>query len=128
MEKLLIILYLNLGFYAIARTNYFISKRDKNWGKWIHRVLHLINIVVYFNILYELIIWEYNPDMFAAIFSYIYIMLVKIKYLGLSVSIFACLFKLMSWQGADILLIIGLSLLGIYFLLKVFKWLFLRKE
>ena len=66
MEKLLIILYLNLGFYAIARTNYFISKRDKNWGKWIHRVLHLINIVVYFNILCELIIWEYNPDMYAA--------------------------------------------------------------
>ena len=56
MGKLLIILYLNLGFYAIARTNYFISKRDKNWGKWIHRVLHFINIVVYFNILYELII------------------------------------------------------------------------
>jgi len=48
-------------------------------------------------------------------------MLVKVKYLGLSVSIFGCLFKLMSWQGADILLIIGLSLLGIYFLLKVFK-------
>jgi hypothetical protein len=56
MEKLLIIIYLTLGFYAIARTNYFISKRNENWGKWIHRVLHLINIVVYFNILYELII------------------------------------------------------------------------
>ena len=59
--------------------------------------------------------------MFAAILPINYIMLVKVKYLGLSVSIFACLFKLMSWQGADILLIIGLSLLGIYFLLKVFK-------
>ena len=56
MEKLLIIIYLTVGFYAIARTNYFISKRNKNWGKWIHRFLHLINIVVYFNILYELII------------------------------------------------------------------------
>ena len=56
LNELLIGLYLTLGFYAIARTNYFISKRNENWGKWIHRVLHLINIVVYFNILYELII------------------------------------------------------------------------
>jgi hypothetical protein len=48
-------------------------------------------------------------------------MLVKMKYLGLSVSIFACLFKIMSWQGADVLLIAGLFLLGIYFLIKVFK-------
>ncbi len=45
----------------------------------------------------------------------------KIKYLGLSIGIFGCLFKLMSWAGASYLLITGLSLLGIYFLLKVFK-------
>ena len=45
----------------------------------------------------------------------------KIKYLGFSIGIFGCLFKLMSWMGASQLLIIGLSLLGIYYLLKVFK-------
>jgi len=27
----------------------------------------------------------------------------------------------MSWQGANILLIIGLTLLGVYFLIKVFR-------
>ncbi|MDB4590560.1 hypothetical protein OAH77_02575 [Flavobacteriaceae bacterium] len=47
-------------------------------------------------------------------------MILKLKNLGLSVAIFACLFKLMSWSGADILLIIGASLLGIYYLIKVF--------
>ena len=47
--------------------------------------------------------------------------MIKIKYLGFSVSIFAGLFKLMSWTGANILLIIGLSLLGFYFLAKVFE-------
>ena len=45
----------------------------------------------------------------------------KLKYLGLSIGIFGCLFKLMSWAGASILLIIGLSLLGVYFLFKVFE-------
>ena len=54
LNELLIGLYLTLGFYAIARTNYFISKRDKNWGAWIHRVLHLINLVVYLYVLYHL--------------------------------------------------------------------------
>jgi hypothetical protein len=33
LNELTIILYLTLGFYAIARTNYFISKRNKNWGQ-----------------------------------------------------------------------------------------------
>jgi len=32
LNKLLIGLYLTIGSYAIARTNYFISKRNKNWG------------------------------------------------------------------------------------------------
>ena len=48
LNELLIGLYLTLGFYAIARTNYFISKRNKNWGTLIHWVLHLINFVIYF--------------------------------------------------------------------------------
>ncbi|MGB1444649.1 MAG: GldL-related protein [Flavobacteriaceae bacterium] len=48
-------------------------------------------------------------------------MIERIKYLGLSFSVFGCLFKLMSWMGAHYLLILGLSLLGIYFLIKVFK-------
>ena len=47
LNNLLIGLYLTLGFYAIARTNYFISKRNKNWGKLNHWVLHLINLVIY---------------------------------------------------------------------------------
>jgi len=55
LNELLIGLYLTLGFYAIARTNYFISKRNKNWGSLIHRVLHLINLVIYFHILFNLI-------------------------------------------------------------------------
>ena len=38
-----------------ARTNYFISKRNKNWGTLIHRVLHFINLVIYFYILSNLI-------------------------------------------------------------------------
>ena len=46
----------------------------------------------------------------------------KLKYLGLSLAIFGSLFKLMSWAGASILLIVGLSLLGFYFLLKVFNF------
>ena len=45
----------------------------------------------------------------------------RVKYLGLSIGIFGCLFKIMSWQGAGPLLITGLSLLGIYYLIKVFK-------
>lgn len=45
----------------------------------------------------------------------------KLKYLGFSIAIFACLFKMMSCAGVNILLIIGLSLLGLYFLLKVFE-------
>jgi len=48
-------------------------------------------------------------------------MLVKLKYLGLSITLFAILFKIMSWQYADYLIIIGISSLGIYFLIKVFK-------
>lgn len=47
LNNLLMGLYLTLGFYAIARTNYFISKRNKNWGKLIHWILHLINLVIY---------------------------------------------------------------------------------
>ena len=50
--------------------------------------------------------------------------MIKLKYLGLSIGIFGSLFKLMSWGGASTLLIIGLSLLGIYYLIKVFE----RKE
>ena len=45
----------------------------------------------------------------------------KIKYFGLAMAIFGSLFKLMSWAGARPLLIVGLSLLGLYYLLKVFK-------
>ena len=55
LNELLFGLYLTLGFYALARTNYFISKRNKNWGTWIHRFLHLINLVIYFYILSHLI-------------------------------------------------------------------------
>ena len=51
LNNLLMGLYLTLGFYAIARTNYFISKRNKNWGTITHKVLHLINLVVYFFVL-----------------------------------------------------------------------------
>ncbi len=42
--------------------------------------------------------------------------MVRLKYLGFSISIFGCLFKLMSWAGASELLIVGLSLIGIYYL------------
>ena len=55
LNELVIGLYLTLGFYAIARTNYFISKRNKNWGTLIHWVLYLINLVIYFYILSNLI-------------------------------------------------------------------------
>ena len=55
LNELIIGLYLTLGFYAIARTNYFISKRNKNWGTLTHRVLHFINLVIYFFILSNLI-------------------------------------------------------------------------
>tara|TARA_B110000483_G_scaffold179083_1_gene211774 strand:- start:1324 stop:1509 length:186 start_codon:yes stop_codon:yes gene_type:complete len=55
LNELLIVLYLTLGVYAIGRTNYFISKRSKNWGTLIHWVLHLINLVIYFYILSNLI-------------------------------------------------------------------------
>ena len=48
LNEFILGIYLTLGFYAIARTNYFISKRNKNWGKTTHKVLHLINLVVYF--------------------------------------------------------------------------------
>ena len=47
LNNLLMGLYLTLGFYAISRTNYFISKRNKNWGTLNHWVLHLINLVIY---------------------------------------------------------------------------------
>ena len=56
LNELLIILYLTLGVYATGRTNYFISKRNKNWGTLIHCALHLINLVVYFHTLFNLII------------------------------------------------------------------------
>lgn len=45
----------------------------------------------------------------------------KLKCLALSIGIFGCMFKLMSWSGASFLLIIGLYLLGVYLLLKVFE-------
>ena len=45
----------------------------------------------------------------------------KLKYFGLSISVFALLFKLLSWQFAEILLIVGLGALGIYFLAKIFN-------
>ena len=39
----------------------------------------------------------------------------KLKYLGFSITSFAILFKLMSWQYAQYLLIAGLSFLGFSF-------------
>ena len=51
LNNSLIGLYLTLGFYAIARTNYFISKRNKNWGTLNHWVLHFINLVIYLYLL-----------------------------------------------------------------------------
>ena len=51
LNEFILGVYLTLGFYAIARTNYFISKRNKNWGKTTHKVLHFINLVVYFFVL-----------------------------------------------------------------------------
>ena len=47
--------------------------------------------------------------------------IVRLKHLGLSLSIFGSLFKIMSWAGAAVLLIFGLSFLGIHFLIKVFE-------
>mgnify|MGYP001409153303 CR=1 FL=1 len=47
--------------------------------------------------------------------------ILRLKYLGLSVAIFGSLFKIMSWTGATVLLIIGLSFVGIHFLIKVFE-------
>ncbi len=44
----------------------------------------------------------------------------KIKYLGISMSIFGCLFKFLSLKGAKILFAVGLCFVGIYFLIKVF--------
>ena len=55
LNELLIGLYLTLGFYAITRTNYFISIRNKNLSIQIHWALHLINVVIYFYILSNLI-------------------------------------------------------------------------
>ena len=48
-------------------------------------------------------------------------MIHKLKNFGFSITCFAILFKLMSWQYADKILIVGLSSLGIYYLIKVFK-------
>ena len=48
-------------------------------------------------------------------------MIDKLKFLGLAFSIFGCLFKIMSWMGATYLIIGGLSLLGIYCFIRVFK-------
>jgi hypothetical protein len=45
----------------------------------------------------------------------------KLKNFGIAIGIFGCLFKLMSWQGATLLLTIGLSSLGAYFLIKIFE-------
>ena len=50
-----------LGYPTLSKKvelqNYLssISKRNKNWGSLIHRVLHLINLVIYFHILFNLI-------------------------------------------------------------------------
>ena len=52
--------------------------------------------------------------------KFLYFMIYKLKNFGFSITCFAILFKLMSWQYADKLLIVGLSSLGIYFLIKVF--------
>jgi hypothetical protein len=48
-------------------------------------------------------------------------MMDKLKFLGLAFSIFGCLFKIMSWTGATYLIVAGLSLLGIYCFIRVFK-------
>ena len=48
-------------------------------------------------------------------------MLTKLKYLGLSMTSFAFLFKLMSWQYAQYLITAGLSFLGIYYMIILFK-------
>jgi hypothetical protein len=48
-------------------------------------------------------------------------MILKLKYFGFSVTCFAILFKLMSLQYADKLLIAGLGSLGIYYLIRIFK-------
>jgi|TARA_B100001142_G_scaffold323392_1_gene373366 hypothetical protein len=45
----------------------------------------------------------------------------KIKNFGLSIGIFGCLFKLMAWQGATVLLTVGLTSLASYFFLKIFE-------
>ncbi|MDC0637716.1 hypothetical protein OAP25_03335 [Flavobacteriaceae bacterium] len=45
----------------------------------------------------------------------------KLKNFGIALGIFGCLFKLMSWQGAPLLLTIGLSSLGVYYLIRIFE-------
>jgi len=47
--------------------------------------------------------------------------LTKLKFFGLSVSVFALLFKLLSWQWAEVLLIIGIGALGVYFFARMFQ-------
>jgi len=47
--------------------------------------------------------------------------LTKLKFFGLSVSVFALLFKLLSWQWAEVLLIVGLGALGVYFFARMFQ-------
>jgi hypothetical protein len=47
--------------------------------------------------------------------------LTKLKFFGLAVSVFALLFKLLSWQWAEVLLIVGLGTLGVYFFARMFK-------
>jgi len=45
----------------------------------------------------------------------------RIKNFGLSIGIFGCLFKLLAWQGATVLLIVGLTTLASYFFIKIFE-------
>ena len=47
--------------------------------------------------------------------------LTKLKFFGLAVSVFALLFKLLSWQWAEVLLIVGLGTLGVYFLARILR-------
>lgn len=44
----------------------------------------------------------------------------KLKYFGFAMSCFAVLFKLMSWQFAQYLLVLGLGSLGVYFIWRIF--------
>ena len=45
----------------------------------------------------------------------------RLKNFGFSMSILGGLFKLMSWQGANVIFIIGGLALALYFFIKVFE-------